>query len=96
MPRGEYRHLVTFEAPGDRVPDGEGGYTQSWVPLDLEYTTAGTAAASATHIVRGDYRADVTTTARMVHEGRPFQITGIANLEERDETLELVCEELLT
>lgn len=110
MPRGDYRHLVTFEAPGARVPDGEGGYTEAWAPLDpptwyiairpatardLEDVTAGTTTASATHVVTGDYRADVTTKARLVHEGRQFEITGIANLDERDETMILLCEELL-
>ena len=110
MQRGEYRHLVTFEAPGDKVADGEGGYTQEWTPLtpptwyvaiqpatarDLEHVAAGTVTTSATHLVTGDYRADVTTEARIVHEGRHLQILGIQNVDERDETMMLVCEELL-
>src|SRR5689334_6955085 len=27
-------HRVTFQNPGPRVPDGEGGYTQSWLDLN--------------------------------------------------------------
>ena len=110
MPRGAYRHIVTFEAPGVLVPDGDGGYTQGWGPLDpptwyvairpatardLENSTAGTVTTTASHIVIGDYRPDVTTTTRLIHEGRQFEITGIANLEERDRTMHLFCEELL-
>jgi head-tail adaptor len=33
MARGDYRHTVTFQNPGPAVPDGDGGYTQSWVDL---------------------------------------------------------------
>jgi len=31
---GQYRHLVSVEAPGEPVADGDGGYTLTWTPLD--------------------------------------------------------------
>ena len=33
MARGEYRHSVLFQNPGPPVPDGDGGFTQSWIDL---------------------------------------------------------------
>src|SRR5262252_5553086 len=31
---GQYRHVVTLENPGDPIPDGDGGYIETWAPLD--------------------------------------------------------------
>lgn len=79
-PIGRQRFIVTLEAPGPPQPDGEGGYTEGWLPLapptwrvdirpasvrDLERDTAGTVLAHATHIVAGRYRPDVTTAVRI-------------------------------
>jgi hypothetical protein len=41
MARGDYRHTVTFQNPGPAVPDGDGGYTQSWVDLVARQHHAG-------------------------------------------------------
>jgi head-tail adaptor len=105
---GAYRHIVEFESPGDPVPDGEGGYVEGWAPLvpptwavsivpasvrDLERETSGTVLATATHIVSGRYRPDVTTEARMKFEGRVFEITGAINVDERDIEMKLICKE---
>lgn len=107
-PVGDHRHLVTFENPGDPVPDGDGGFIEAWAPLspptwyvsikaaslrDLESVTAGTVIATASHIVRGRWRPGITTETRMIFEGRTFQITNVTNLEERDREMQLVCEE---
>jgi len=81
MARGDYQHRVRFENPGPPVPDGDGGYTQSWTPIDplewfasvrpatardLETAVAGTVGATATHIVTADYHAGVTIKSRVV------------------------------
>jgi head-tail adaptor len=34
MRTGQRRHVVTLENPGDPIPDGDGGYTEAWAPLD--------------------------------------------------------------
>jgi head-tail adaptor len=34
MAIGQYRHRVTLEAPSTSVPDGDGGYTTTYAPLD--------------------------------------------------------------
>lgn len=108
MARGDYRHTVLFQNPGPAVPDGDGGYTQSWVDLvpptwrvsiepatarDLERVTVGTVTSAASHIVRGDFHPGVTTATRLVFNGRQLSITGVQNIEERGVTMELVAVE---
>jgi head-tail adaptor len=81
MRRGLLEHLVRFENPGPPVPDGDGGHTQGWEPLDppewyasirpatvrdLERQTAGSITAVATHIVLADYHPGVTIASRVV------------------------------
>lgn len=96
---GERRHYVTLANPGPSVPDGDGGYTQTTIPLvppdayvqimpatarDLERIAAGTAIATATHVVRMPYHAGVTTQTVITYTGRRFAVTGVANAEERN------------
>jgi len=110
MARGEYRHGVLFQNPGPPVPDGDGGYTQTWIDLvpptwlvsiapatarDLERVAAGSVISSASHIVRADFHPDVTTKTRMVFDGRQLSIVGKQNLEERNVTMELVAVEVV-
>ena len=110
MARGEYRHTVLFQNPGPPVPDGDGGFTQSWIDLvpptwrvsikpatarDLERVAGGSVISSASHIVRGDFHPDVTTLTRIVFDGRVLAITGKQNLDERDVTMELVAVEVV-
>jgi len=105
-----YRHLVTPQNPGPNVPDGDGGYTNSWVDLvppawscsidpasarDLERVQAGTVLSTASYIVKGRYRSDITTKTRLLYNGRRFSVTGIGNPEERNISLELVCVEVV-
>jgi len=81
MPRGAYQHRVRFDAPGLPVPDGDGGYTQGFTPLDppewfasirpatardLEQVAGGTVVGTATHIVECDYHGGVTVLSRVV------------------------------
>jgi SPP1 family predicted phage head-tail adaptor len=107
---GEYRHVVTVQAPSGMVPDGEGGYTEGWTDLDpakwdvsinpatardLERVAAGTVITTATHIITGRYRSDVDTGTRVLFKGRIFHLTGVRNPEERNITLECTADEQL-
>ena len=114
MGRGDYIHRVKVQSLG-REPDGEGGYLETWTDTpvdwfvslepasarDVEYETAGTIAATATHIVEGDFRADVDLEHRLwFHDfargvDRIFHITNVRNLDERHITLRLLTEEQL-
>lgn len=108
--RGARRHLVQIAVPGPSVPDGDGGFTESWQPLDppawncaihpatardLERVAGGTQISQATHIVTGDWRSDVTTKARLDVNGRYFNVVHVTNRDERGIELELLCAEVV-
>ena len=78
---GALRQAVTLSQPGAPVPDGDGGFTQPYVPLDpplwwcaikavtprpSESTIGGTVTAHATHIVNGRYHPGITSQTRLV------------------------------
>jgi head-tail adaptor len=109
MSAGLYRHRVTVQAPGAPAPDGDGGYTETWVdsvpptwavsiapaPLGARDTpTAGTVLPLATHQVRGRYHAGVTTQARLLFGDRVLHVITVRNLEERQRTLDVLCSEV--
>jgi len=108
---GDYRHLVTFQDPSAAVPDGAGGYTQTWGDLspatwyvqiepagagDLERLAAGSVLTTASHMVRGRYHPGVSTKSRMLFSGRTFAITGTRNVDERSILMELGAVEQVT
>jgi len=106
MDIGSLRHVVTLQTP-TTVPDGDGGFTTTWATLlanvpaeikpagerDLERTIASTVQSTATHIVTIRYLAGVTTQTRVLFGAREFSVTGVANPQERDISLVLVCQE---
>jgi SPP1 family predicted phage head-tail adaptor len=106
---GAYRHRVTVQVAGATVQDGDGGYVEGWpnanpptwfvsigaAGRDGEARAAGTTIAAATHLVRGRYRADVTTATRLVLGARVFNILTVRDLDERRRVLELVCAEVV-
>jgi head-tail adaptor len=105
---GSHRHVVSLANPGTAVPDGDGGYTQTPVPLDpaewhcsvmpatardLERQAASTVAATATHILTGRYHSGITTQTVVTFKSRRFAVTGVSNPEERNiETVVLAVE----
>jgi head-tail adaptor len=77
---GRRDKLVTLENPGAGEPDGEGGWTEGWAPLDpaemyvhlapatqtdLERVTSGTVISSATHVISLPYHPGVTIETRL-------------------------------
>jgi head-tail adaptor len=110
MARGDQRHLVTLEQPGDPVPDGLGGFTEAWTPLDpptwyaaitaatardLERLAAGsTLQTTELHLVRGDFHPGVTTETRLSFEGRAFEVQSVQDPEQRHVDLILLCTEI--
>jgi head-tail adaptor len=104
MARGARRHLVTVQNPGPPVPDGDGGFTQTWTDgtpamwyvaitpatqADLERLAAGTVISTASHVVRGDFHPEVTTLTRMLFGAQVFAITGTVNVDLR--SIEMLC-----
>jgi SPP1 family predicted phage head-tail adaptor len=109
MARGERRHVVTLEQPGDPVPDGLGGFTEEWTPLDPptwycaiqpaaardmeRLVAAGVVQTTAAHLLAGEYHPGITTETRLTFEGRSFRVQSVRDLDERHVALELVCTE---
>jgi SPP1 family predicted phage head-tail adaptor len=107
---GAYRHRATVQQPGTPAADGDGGFTQGWTDADPatwfvslgtagraagETGIAGTTIATAQTLVRGRYRADVTTKTRLVVDGRVFNVLDARDLDARHRILELVCTEVV-
>jgi SPP1 family predicted phage head-tail adaptor len=107
---GSFRHLVVLEEPGPVTPDADGGYTDSWTPLDptvwacsiapvtardLEALGAGSVLAQATHVVKGRYHPGITTQARLTFDNRTLNVVYVANRDERDIETDLVCAEVV-
>ena len=105
---GDFRHVGTVQA-ATIVSDGGGGTVEVWSdkppawPIDirpatvrdLERQTAGTITATATHIIHGRDRVDVTIKCRIVFDGRIFLITGLARPKERPIDLYLFAKETI-
>ena len=104
---GLMRHRVAIANP-TRTPDGDGGYTDTWVAADpspvwarIEPATASnterlignTIEAPISHIVTLRWHAGVTARSRLTYEGREFNVRGTQNVQERDRWLVLACEE---
>lgn len=103
---GERQHRVVLENPGDPVPDGNGGFTESWTPLaalwgrvvpaseaDLRSVVAGTVTALLPYLVVVPFVAGVTTETRISYHGRTFVVQAVRNVDERDIRLEIIAEE---
>ena len=103
--RGQRRQIVAFENPGTPVPDGEGGYTSTWVALvpalwyvsirpasAKEQGMGGTVLTHASHIVEGDFHPGVTTATRMNFGGHVYQVTSVLNTDMQNKTMQLVAD----
>jgi head-tail adaptor len=103
-------HFVQLQNPGVAIPDGDGGFTQTYADLtpshlfmkispatasDLERIAAGTVLSTATHIVKGPFHPQVTTETRLIHRGRVFNVTGGGSPDELRVEMELAAVELL-
>lgn len=88
------------------MPDGDGGWTEALTDVGdvsasiapstaraLERITADASLSKATHIVTIRYREGVTTKSRIVFKDRLFDVVGVANPDERNTELVLLCEE---
>lgn len=108
IPIGKRRHLVTLQTSTDAAAT-DAGFTTTWASLSpgrvyaaIEPATAqrlerighGAVIAEATHLVTIPYVPNVTTRARVVFNSRTLNVVGVANVEERNIELILVCVEV--
>lgn len=103
---GTRRHLVTIKRPAGTI-SGTGGVTEGTPvtvgeeyvaidPLSLrekEQLQAGGVQAETTHVVRMRYRNDVGPSMFLVKGTRRFEILSLANPEEANRELHLLCAE---
>ena len=107
---GRYRHRVTLATPSDPVPDPDGGWMETWIPLtpatwdcaiapatarSLESIGSGAVLATATHVIKGRYHAGITTQTRVTYRGRVLSVLFVANRDERDIETDCVCAEVV-
>lgn len=106
---GARHHRVTVQQPGAPVPDGGGSFTVTWIDAvpptwqvaitspsgsALEHAALGTTLTTATHVIRGPYRPDITTATQLRFGARTFQIDGVRDADERHGELEVTCREV--
>jgi head-tail adaptor len=105
---GEYRHRVQVERK-TTAPDPDGGYLEVWVPLDppdwhcsiqaaslrdLQRISGGAINATATHLLRGPYHAQLAANARIRFGDRTFDVQSVHDRDQRQIELEVICHEL--
>jgi hypothetical protein len=66
---GTFRQVVTLSAPGAPVPDGDGGYTQTYAPLDPETWRCKIESSGSAVAVR-HFAATVIAQAQWLFSGR--------------------------
>lgn len=86
---GALRQVGTLSNPGTPVPDGDGGFTQTYTPLDpptwrfamqvasvraAERHFAATVTAHASYIFSGRYHPGITTKTRIVWTDRSGEV----------------------
>jgi head-tail adaptor len=96
---GQFRYVVSLEAPGPPELDDAGGYVETWAPLapagwhcsiemasaaDVERIGAGTIATTATVILRGRYHADLVAKGQLARVRFHDRVFEIASVHDRD------------
>jgi SPP1 family predicted phage head-tail adaptor len=103
-------HSIRLENPGPPVPDGEGGYTQSWTALrpptakarvdsatqqKLERIGHSTVSSNATDIVSFPYHSGVTTKTRILLGSRVLYVLSVDDPESQHVNTIAVCTEVV-
>lgn len=106
---GAYRHRISFQTYtgeadefGDPVLMDDDNWTETakvWASVNpisgRELFAAEQSQSEVTHRVRCRYRSGVTPLMRIVFHDRVFRILSVIDFEERHETLQIMCREVL-
>lgn len=92
---GELRNLVTLDDP---IEDGTPVvFTPNVIWAGIRPSPPGAFEEErVTHEVTIRYHPQITYNTRIWHRGRPLYVRGIQNVDERNVTLVLFCEEVKT
>jgi SPP1 family predicted phage head-tail adaptor len=102
----DLRHRIEIY-PLTRVPDGGGGYTETYGPASPPITLpamvrprtagerfyAGQTASREQLLVVIRYRSGLGQSVRIAYGGRVFEVLALIDVEERHEWIEMECEE---
>jgi head-tail adaptor len=104
-------HRIWLQRPGPLVDTPDGGWEQSWIDLapprmwskietasavDLQRVFAdSTIIATASHVVKLPFHAGLTTTVRILFDGRSFMVTGVADTDQRKVESVVACTEVV-
>lgn len=102
-------HRLWLQKPGPRLPDPDGGYTQTWIdltpptldgglinatPQNMEhFGSSGAVQVSTSFLINVPFHPGIDTTVRITYNGRQLFVSGVQNIEERNEELWLSVEE---
>lgn len=103
MRSGDLRHMVTVESM-TRTSDGMGGWTEAWTTVAtvraaiwpkrmVEQVETEKKTATITHQIRVRYLDGIDEDCRVVFGDRVFEVISVLNVEERNKTFDLMCEE---
>lgn len=107
---GRRRAFVVLQNPGPSSPDGEGGFSFSWVDLvpptayaaievatqaGLERLTSGTITSQAQWVVTLPYHAQVTTQTRVIYNAHILSVLEVHNVDLEDIEQQLICSEVV-
>lgn len=101
---GELIHRVQIQADAGTTTDALGEPVEDWQTVAYRYAsieplggrelwTAQQVQADVSHRIRMRFYAGVTPKMRILFQSRIFNIGVVRNLEERCDTLELLCKE---
>lgn len=104
MRAGQLRHRVTIQSPVQSQNE-TGEVELAWVDLcslwasvepltGRELLRADRVESELTHRVRLRHDSRVSSRLRIVHESRTLEIVSVANQDERNEQLEVMCREV--
>jgi SPP1 family predicted phage head-tail adaptor len=106
---GKLRHRVSIQAPVRTPGDGQGGYAPSWatiiggdvwaevVPLSgSEAFEAGAIFGHTTHRVTIRHKTGISGRHSILMGSRRLYVRSVVNRDERDRTIDLICEEITT
>lgn len=106
MIAGQLRHRVVLQSVGSTLDD-YGDLSNSWstaatvwASIDpvsgTETDIAGELAGVVTHKIKMRYRSGITSQNRITFDSRTFQIESVADWQERNVFMELLCKEVTT
>jgi len=108
---GEYVHLVSLTKAGPTPDDPEGGYDETWIPLDppiwycsiveasardLERISGGLTTQTATHLIRGRFHAQLAADCRITFRGRVFEVSSVHDRDQQRIDVDVIAREVTT